>query len=324
MPGYGPRAPDRPRIGMVRAFVVAMSRAVGGLSMRTVAFSRFLPGFVELLCKPSVLANDHDKTCQVARMNHSKRHRAILTLLQQAGTVTISDLARQLDVSLETIRRDIKPLTSEGMIVKMHGAISLPSMTSEAPFEKRMRENSEAKKAIAMAMAATVRDGDSIMLDTGTTTSFLARELLGHRRLTVITNSSDIARTLSTVNDNRVYMAGGELRSDNGAAFGVSAIEFVSRFSVTHSVISAGAVDAVSGIMDFDLDEAEFARMVISRGRRSVAVTDHTKFGRQGLVKVCGFSELTELITDQVPPPTIMEALASASVQVMPASPSGD
>jgi DeoR family glycerol-3-phosphate regulon repressor len=249
-------------------------------------------------------------------MNHSKRHRAILTLLQQDGTVTISDLARKLDVSLETVRRDIKPLASEGAVVKMHGAISLPSMAGEAPFEKRMRENSEAKKAIAMAMAATVRDGDSIMLDTGTTTSFLARELLGHRRLTVITNSSDIARTLSTINDNRVYMAGGELRSDNGAAFGVSAIEFVSRFSVTHSVISTGAVDAASGIMDFDLEEAEFARMVISRGRRSVTITDHSKFGRQGLVKVCDFSDLTDIITDETPPGDIMDALESSSVRL--------
>ena len=107
------------------------------------------------------------------------------------------------------------------------------------------------------------------MLDTGTTTSFLARELLGHRRLTVVTNSSDIARTLATVNGNKVYMAGGELRSDSGAAFGVSAIEFVSRFSVNHAVISAGAVDAATGVMDYDLEEAEFARMVLSRGTRT-------------------------------------------------------
>ena len=249
-------------------------------------------------------------------MNHSKRHRAILTLLQQDGTVTIADLARKLDVSLETVRRDIKPLASDGAVVKMHGAISLPSAAGEAPFEKRMRENSDAKKAIAVAMATSVRDGDSIMLDTGTTTSFLARELLGHRRLTVITNSSDIARTLSTVNDNRVYMAGGELRSDNGAAFGVSAIEFVSRFSVTHSVISIGAVDAASGIMDFDLEEAEFARMVLSRGRRAVAVTDHSKFGRQGLVKVCDFSGITEIVTDEMPPEDIASGLTRASVLI--------
>lgn len=252
----------------------------------------------------------------VAAMNHSKRHSDILRLLQQDGTVSIADLARRLDVSLETVRRDIKPLTSNGTVVKMHGAIALPSTVGEAPFEKRMRESSEAKKAIAISMAATIRDGESVMLDTGTTTSYLARELLGHRRLTVVTNSSDIARTLSTVNDNRVYMAGGELRSDNGAAFGVSAIEFISNFSVGHAVISAGAIDAESGIMDYDLEEAEFARVVVTRGKRVVVVTDHSKFGRQGLVRVCEFGALTELFTDKTPPRDIASALKSAGVKV--------
>ncbi|WP_113340894.1 DeoR/GlpR family DNA-binding transcription regulator [Rhizobium cremeum] len=247
-------------------------------------------------------------------MNEPKRHREILRFLQQDGTLSISDLARRLRVSLETVRRDIKPLAENGVVVRMHGAIALPTSVGEAPFEKRMRENAPAKKAIARAVAATIRDGDSIMLDTGTTTSFLARELLGHRRLTVVTNSSDIARTLATVNDNKVYMAGGELRSDNAAAFGVSAIEFVSRFNVTHAVISAGAVDAATGIMDYDLNEAEFARTVLSRGKRTLVVTDHSKFGRQGLVKVCDFAEIAELATDRPPPPDIAEALSAAGV----------
>ncbi len=248
-------------------------------------------------------------------MNHSKRHNDILRLLQQQGTITVADLARQLDVSLETVRRDIKPLTTSGTVVKMHGAVALLSVV-EAPFEKRMRENSEAKKAIAVAVAATIRDGDSVMLDTGTTTSYLARELLGHRRLTVVTNSSDIARTLSTVNDNRVYMAGGELRSDNGAAFGVSAIEFISHFTVGHAVISTGAIDAAIGVMDYDLEEAEFARAVLAQGRRAVVVTDHTKFGRQGLVRVCDFGAITDLFTDKAPPRDIAAALKTAGVNV--------
>jgi DeoR family glycerol-3-phosphate regulon repressor len=198
----------------------------------------------------------------------------------------------------------------------MHGAVALPSVLGEAPFEKRMRENSDAKKSIAIAVAATIRDGDSIMLDTGTTTSYLARELLGHRRLTVVTNSSDIARTLSTVNDNRVYMAGGELRSDNGAAFGISAIEFISHFTVGHAVISTGAIDAAIGIMDYDLEEAEFARAVVAQGRRAVVVTDHTKFGRQGLVRVCDFSALTDLYTDKAPPRDVAAALKTAGVTI--------
>ncbi|EHK52425.1 DeoR/GlpR family DNA-binding transcription regulator, partial [Allomesorhizobium alhagi] len=173
-------------------------------------------------------------------MNHSKRHGEILRLVREEGTISIADLAARLDVSLETVRRDVKPLTNDGSVLKMHGAIGLPSLAGEAPFERRMRENADAKRAIAKHIAATIRDGESVMLDTGTTTSFLARELLGHRRLTVVTNSSDIARTLATVNGNKVYMAGGELRSDSGAAFGASAIEFVSRFSVNHAVVTAG------------------------------------------------------------------------------------
>ena len=249
-------------------------------------------------------------------MPPSKRQREILRLLEREGTVALSDLARKLDVSLETIRRDIKPLAGSGSLVKMHGAVSLLSTVGEAPFVRRMRENSDAKRAIASAVAATIRDGASIMMDTGTTTSFLARELLGHRRLTVVTNSSDIARTLATLNDNKVYMAGGELRSDNGAAFGSTAIDFVSRFSVTHAIISTGAVNA-EGMMDYDLEEAEFARTVLMRGRRTLVVTDHSKFGREGLVRVSGFDAITELATDRPPPGDIAEAIEAAGARLV-------
>ncbi|SMC76100.1 DeoR/GlpR family DNA-binding transcription regulator [Rhizobium sp. RU36D] len=249
-------------------------------------------------------------------MPPSKRQREILRVLEHEGTVALSTLARKLDVSLETIRRDIKPLADSGSLIKMHGAIGLASTIGEAPFERRMRENSEAKRAIAAAVAATIRDGDSIMMDTGTTTSFLARELIGHRRLTVVTNSSDIARTLATLNDNKVYMAGGELRSDNGAAFGSTAIDFINRFSVTHAIISTGAVNA-QGMMDYDLEEAEFARTVLMRGRRTLVVTDHSKFGREGLVRVCGFDAITELATDKAPPTEIAEAIETAGARLL-------
>jgi DeoR family glycerol-3-phosphate regulon repressor len=110
-------------------------------------------------------------------------------------------------------------------------------------------------------------------------------------------------------------MAGGELRSDSGAAFGASAIEFISRFTVAHAVISTGAVGE-NGVMDFDLEEAEFARMVLSCGERKVVVTDHTKFGRRGLVTVCGFDAIDELITDSAPPEEIVEALKHAETEL--------
>lgn len=249
-------------------------------------------------------------------MRHSKRHAEILAILRDEGTCGIADLAQRLGVSLETIRRDVKPLTQSGKIVKMHGAVTLPFRVAEAPFERRMRENAEAKRAIAIACASRIRDGDSIMMDTGTTTSFLARQLLRRRDLTVVTNSSDVARTLATVNGNKVFMAGGELRGDNGAAFGRTAIDFVARFKVKFSIISIGGIGAASGPMDFDLDEAEFASMVLSCGEQAIIVSDHSKFGRQGLIKVCDYDAVDLLITDAAPPADISGTLADAGVEV--------
>ncbi|MCY0096692.1 DeoR/GlpR family DNA-binding transcription regulator [Hoeflea ulvae] len=251
----------------------------------------------------------------------SKRHTEIMRILADEGTVTISGLAARLGVSLETVRRDVRPLTANGSVLKIHGAVGLAGQVGEAPFQRRMRDNAEAKRRIAREMAQLIHDGDSVMLDTGTTTSFVARELLGHRRLTVVTNSSDIARTLATVNGNKVYMAGGELRSDSGAAFGVSAIEFIAKFSVAHAIISAGAIDAESGVIDFDLEEAEFARMMLSRGAQSYVVSDHTKFGRQGLVSVAGFEAIGCLITDEPVSGEIAAALDAAGTRLIIAGP---
>jgi DeoR family glycerol-3-phosphate regulon repressor len=164
----------------------------------------------------------------------SLRYSDILRLVREQGTIAIGDLATMLGVSQETIRRDVRPLTLAGEIVKLHGAIALPHDVGEAPYERRLRENAEAKRSIARHAASFIEDGDSLMLDTGTTNSIFARELTRKRNLTVVTNSSDIARTLATVNGNKVYMAGGELNGDSAAAFGASAVQFVSTFNVRH------------------------------------------------------------------------------------------
>ncbi|MBD1203478.1 MAG: DeoR/GlpR transcriptional regulator [Rhodobacteraceae bacterium] len=245
----------------------------------------------------------------------SRRQSDLMHCLDGRGMVSIADLAQALGVSAETVRRDIRALVDAGAVVRSHGAVGLAGQTGEAPFDRRMRENAAAKRAIAQAVAAGIADGASVMLDTGTTTSFIARALLGHRRLTVVTNSSDIARTLATVNGNRVFMAGGELRGDSGAALGAPALDFIARFSVEHAVISAGAVD-VGGVMDYDLQEAEFARAVLGCGGRRIVATDATKFGRRGVIRVAGFGQIDLMVTDRMPPADLMAALAEAGTGV--------
>ncbi len=254
---------------------------------------------------------------QTPSPRHSKRHAEILRIVREEGTCSISALADRFGVSHESIRRDVKPLTEIGELLKVHGAVTLPHRVGEARFEKRMRENAYAKRAIAKLAASQINDGDTVLLDTGTTTSVLARELLRRRGLTVVTNSSDIARTLATVNDNIVYMAGGELRGDNGAAFGASAIEFIKRFRVRHVMISIGALDAEAGAMDYNLQEAEFARIALTCGQRASIVTDHSKFGRSGLVSVCGLDGFHQLITDKAPDRELQDALDEAGVETL-------
>lgn len=246
----------------------------------------------------------------------TSRHAAILDMLRERGTISLAEIATVLGVSQETVRRDIRPLAQAGEVVKLHGAVALPHDVGEAPFERRLRENAEAKRAIARHAARLIADGDSLMLDTGTTTSIFARELLRKRNLTVVTNSSDIARTLATVNGNRVYMAGGELNGDNGAAFGASAIQFVSNFNVRHTFISIGAIDAEAGPTDMSLDEAEFARMLLARGETRHVLTDSSKFGRRALVKVCEFADFDRLVTERAPPADLAGVLAAAGVTV--------
>jgi DeoR family transcriptional regulator, glycerol-3-phosphate regulon repressor len=248
--------------------------------------------------------------------NTSKRMISILELIHQKGTANIAAIAIELGVSEETIRRDAKQLELKGQVLKMHGALALPHLAGEAPFERRLRENAQSKRAIAKHALKYVEDGDSIMIDTGTTTSIFARELRAKRNLTIITNSSDIARTLATVNGNRVYMAGGELEGDNGAAFGPTAIEFFSRFRVQHTFISISAIDAINGPMDASLSETELAFMALSRADHRVILTDSSKFHKTALVKICAFTDINRLITEAAPEPTLAAALNDAGIIV--------
>lgn len=249
-------------------------------------------------------------------MTLTRRQLEILAATRQFGTMGIAMLATQLGVSPETIRRDVRQLVARGDLIKLHGAVRHADARQEAPFERRMRENVEAKRAIARRAAAMVADGDSVMLDTGTTTSIFARELLSKRGLTIVTNSSDVARTLATVNGNKVYMAGGELRGDNGAAFGRSACAFAAAFHVRFAVISIGAVHPTGGLMDYDLDEAEFARIVLGCGERRLVLTDSSKFVRTALVRVTGFDGIDALVTECAPPPELAAAITAAGARI--------
>jgi DeoR family transcriptional regulator, glycerol-3-phosphate regulon repressor len=254
-------------------------------------------------------------------MRHSKRQSELLRLVRERGTITIHDLATLLAVSLETIRRDVEPLTTAGLLIKMHGAVSLPAEMVEAPIRTRTKQNYSEKQAVANHMAARIADGDTVMMDTGTTTSLLARALLQRSNLTIITNSAEIVGVMAGHNGNSVFLAGGQIQVTNLAAVGQTAIDFVSRFKVQHAIITIGGVDARVGLTDFTIAEAEFARAVLACGAERIVVTDSTKFDKAALVKVCDLDGIDRIVTNAPPSPELAGALRRAKVIVDFAAP---
>jgi DeoR family transcriptional regulator, glycerol-3-phosphate regulon repressor len=246
-----------------------------------------------------------------------QRQAQIIATLRQHGSLSVAELASLLDVSNETIRRDAVPLQSNGEILKLHGALALPHNMAEATFERRMRESAPAKMAIARAAAQMVHDGESLIVDTGTTTTFFARELRQRRNLTVITNSTEIARTLADVPGNKVYLAGGEMESDSGAAYGHTANEFVARFQVRHVFLSIGALDLSYGPMNAHVHEADFATAALRCANHRVILADSSKFAATAFINVCRFADIEVIVTERPPAPEFFATLNAANTKLL-------
>lgn len=250
-------------------------------------------------------------------MKKAKRHTAIIDYVTESGDATIAELARALGVSGETVRRDVRELALEGAVRKFHGGVSLPESYMDASYHERLRQNIDGKRAIADAAASLLSDGESAMLDTGTTLSYVAQALKNRNDLFVVTNSVDVARTLAFQKGNRVFMAGGELSDSDACALGPTAIEFVERFRVSTAFISAGAVNIVDQLMAYRLSEAEFSNAIIRRADRVVLCVDRTKMGRRAAVKIANFDAIDILITDAPLPADIDAAARGAGVGVI-------
>lgn len=250
-------------------------------------------------------------------MHKTDRHSAIMDSLRQSGSTSIAELTKKLAVSDETVRRDVKVLESRGLLERVHGAVILADHGGEMEFQKRMAQNAAAKRAIAEAAAREVEDGDALMIDSGTTTAYVARALLRRRNLFVVTNGTEIARTLARGTGNRVHLPGGEMRTDDYAVFGETSQAFTRNFRAKIAILSIGAIHHDGGYMDFHLQEAEMARAMIRQSSRVIVVADRTKFHNQAPVSVCGFADVGTLVTDREPPAPIRQQLLQHEVRVV-------
>lgn len=249
-------------------------------------------------------------------MRKSGRHQAILQTVSLNGSATVIELAEQLAVSSETIRRDVKALVDRGSLVRFHGGVQIPYLLREPAFEQRLALNAAAKKSIARAAAGLVEDGDSLMFDTGSTTSYVARALREHRNLLVVTSSVDVARCLAMRNDNRVFFAGSELRNEDGASVDNEALRYFGKFSVAKAFLAVGAIDADFGPMEYNLPEAELSRVLTAQSEQRILVVDHTKFGRRAPIRDVDFSDIDVLMTDRAVPARFEPQIRAAGTAI--------
>lgn len=211
----------------------------------------------------------------------SKYELQILEIVNLAGSIRIQDIARELNVSDQTIRRVVPPMVARGDISKVHGALVSNRSALDPPFLARMTQHRTAKIAIARAVAALVRDGDSIAIDTGSTSSFAAQALRDRKSLTVVTNSAFVASTLSMIPGNNVSMAGTQLRDHDGAAFDRSAFEVIDRMQVDYALLSASLVDAKTGFLVHEQCEVDIASAMTAVASKVIMAVDASKFEPQ-------------------------------------------
>ncbi|MDH0290648.1 DeoR/GlpR family DNA-binding transcription regulator [Pseudomonas sp. GD04087] len=248
-------------------------------------------------------------------MRPNERRQQILELLRQRERISVDELARILATSQETIRRDLGELSATGQVSKFHGGAALPpSGEHENAFQTRLNEHAQEKRTVARYAAGLFAPGDSIFIDTGTTTLLFGRELARLNRMTVITNSLLIANEASA-SGNRVFMIGGEFRPESQQNVGALALEQISRFNAEHAVITIGALDC-DGAMDFSIEEAEVARAMIGQVRSLTVIADSSKLGRRALFKVFPLSRIDRLVVDRAPTGELLEALQEAGVEV--------
>ncbi len=257
-------------------------------------------------------------------MNLNQRQQEILQRVRQAGSVAIEDLAVHFNVTPQTIRRDINALCDLDLLRRFHGGAGIPSSVENIAYPARQILHHDEKRRIARLVARQIPDQCSLLINIGTTTEEVAKALADHADMRVITNNLNVAVLLSDNPSFEVIVAGGVVRRRDRGVIGEATIDFIKQFKVDFGIIGISGIDLDGTLLDFDYREVRVSQAIIANSRKVLLVTDHSKFGRNAMVRLGPISEVDMLFTDQPPPAAMTELLAQAEVQVFVAGPEGD
>jgi DeoR family transcriptional regulator, glycerol-3-phosphate regulon repressor len=249
-------------------------------------------------------------------VNSNPRQLKLLEVVRSRSSVTVETLADTLQVTLQTVRRDVQRLAEAGLLTRFHGGVRVPSSTTEnIDHQQRKSLNADGKARIAQAIAAQVPNDYSLILNIGTTTEAIAHALLKHKGLRVITNSLNVAAILSSNPHCEVIVVGGVVRTRDRGIIGEAAVDFIRQFKVDIALIGISGIEADGSLRDFDYREVKVAQTIIQQAREVWLAADNSKFNRPAMVEVATLSQIDRLFTDAPAPDPFPALLAEAGVQ---------
>lgn len=245
----------------------------------------------------------------------------LLELLRSlGGSGRTSSLAEAMNVSEETVRRTVKALAGTGHVQRVHGGVYLTNSEAAMPVVSRLGKRSDVKMRIAGIAAKNIPDGSTVFLDVGSTTAYVADALRQHRDLTVVTNALNAATALVGVTGFKVFLSGGQLSAVEQGVFGADTMDHVARFNIDTAVLSIDGFDPRNGFLLAGSQEASLARFVSAHARRTIVVSDHTKFGQSAAMLACDPVDVDILITDKPLAPAFLKRIAGWEIEVIVAA----
>lgn len=251
------------------------------------------------------------------RQGPTDRRKNILDMVRKASRASVEELAGTLNISSETVRRDLARLAEQGLIRKIHGGAVHAQTALESPLDDRKATAREEKRAIAAAAAALFEPGDSFLIDAGSTTTYFAEALGKVGKFSVITNSIAVAAELwKAPHRSEVYVLGGRYFGDGDEMLGALTVEQIRAVRADHAVLTVGGMDGAGNCMDYNAEEAFIGRAMIASARDVTIVADSTKLGRHALFQVCEAQRIDRLVTNGAVPATLRDALVAAEVKI--------
>ncbi len=254
-------------------------------------------------------------------MSANPRQLQLLQSVQQQGSVTVERLAETLGVTLQTVRRDVQKLADEGLLTRFHGGVRVPSSTVEnIAHLQRVQLHATEKTRIARSIANAIPHNCSLILNIGTTTEAVARALLEHTGLRVITNNLHVASILSANSQSEVIVVGGVVRGRDQGIVGEAAVDFIRQFKVDIAIIGISGIEADGTLRDYDYREVKVAQTIITHAREVWVAADNSKFNRPAMVEVGQLAQIDCLFTDAPPPAPFPALLEEAGVRLVVAN----